>query len=676
MLETRHTDISFIGKDGFQWFIAQVAPDSVWRTENDFGNDQNFENGFRAKIRILGYHPHENEKEGGISDENLPWAHFLVAPQFGAGNNNTGTSFALQGGEMVIGFFLDGEEAQQPVVIGAFYANYNINDIVSYKEALAKGTTNFGALSADTLINNADATAIAFGEVVKTSGNVSNSSGYATNDKKKLVKTIQKELDNQRREITLSSGECEDDKEKMGKVTKTMKNLFDIISKLEKFSGGYIDPMLGKTVDIDDLIDKASTEISGAMSGVIRGVRYEAFEKINKIIDKRLNFLSPTFLVESIAANELKEGFLCAMENILNGLKSFVGKFLKELLGKLINVPLCAAEQFLGGLISGVMSNIQSAIGPILGGLSGLTGAAMPNISSMLSGALGKLNAGIALFSCTNPKCPPKEDFMINVGATPKNVVKLDSILDKVSKLSTVKNIADDLVDMTFPNVGIGTTIGSPSGGSPLAGLVDGCSTGSKKCFPPRVVIFGGGGLGAAADAVVNEIGEVIGVRMQDTGLGYTEPPFVSIVDDCDIGRGATATAIVEDEKVVNIIITNGGSNYLSGDGISDTEGFEVIGEVVGVDVVSTGAGYKEGDTIVSDSGQILTPIIENGRIIGASGKIDQGLSTIPPLVVESETGVGARVNPIVRFVKREVYSDPIVPDAQIITIISCPRFY
>ena len=283
MLETRHTDISFIGKDGFQWFIAQVAPDSVWRTENDFGNDQNFENGFRAKIRILGYHPHENEKEGGISDENLPWAHFLVAPQFGAGNNNTGTSFALQGGEMVIGFFLDGEEAQQPVVIGAFYANYNINDIVSYKEALAKGTTGFGALSADTLINNADATAIAFGEVVKTSGNVSNSSSYATNNKKKLVKTIQKELDNQRREITLSSGECEDDKEKMGKVTKTMKNLFDIISKLEKFSGGYIDPMLGKTVDIDDLIDKASTEISGAMSGVIRGVRYEAFEKINKI---------------------------------------------------------------------------------------------------------------------------------------------------------------------------------------------------------------------------------------------------------------------------------------------------------------------------------------------------------------------------------------------------------
>ena len=672
MLETRQSNIEFLGKDGFQWFIAQVAPDSVWRTDND----QNFENGFRAKIRILGYHPSENEEEGGISDENLPWAHFLLSPQFGSGNNHSGTSFALQGGEMVLGFFLDGEEAQQPVVLGSFFANYNIDDIVSYKEALANGTTGFGALSADTLITHADSVKLVNNEVVRTSGCVIDANGLCVDNNNTKTDTILKTKLNTKREVTLSAGECEDDNEKMSNVTKTMRNLFDIVSKLEKFSGGYIDPVLGIIVDIDALIDKASTEISGAMSSVIRGIRYEAFDKINKAIDKRLNFLSPTFLAESIAANELKEGFLCAMENILNGLKNFVAKFLKELLGKLINVPLCAAEQFLGGLISGVMSNIQSAIGPILGGLSAITGAAMPNISSMLSSALGKLNAGIALFSCTNPKCPPKEDFMINVGPTPKNVVKLDSILDKVSKLSTVKNISDDLVNMTFPNASIGPTVGSSTGVSPLAGLVDSCNTGDKKCFPPRVVIFGGGGFGAAADAVVNEIGEVIGVRMQDIGLGYTETPFVSIVDDCDIGRGATATAIVEDEKVVNIIITNGGSNYLAGDGIADTEGFEVIGEVDGVDVVSTGAGYKEGDTIVSDSGQILTPIIENGRIVGANGKIDQGLSSIPALIVESETGVGARVNPITRFVKREAYSDPIVPDARIITIISCPRFY
>ena len=163
---------------------------------------------------------------------------------------------------------------------------------------------------------------------------------------------------------------------------------------------------------------------------------------------------------------------------------------------------------------------------------------------------------------------------------------------------------------------------------------------------------------------------------MQDTGLGYTEPPFVSIVDDCDIGRGASATAIVEDGKVVNIVVNKGGANYLSGDQIADIEGFDVIGEVEGVEVVATGAGYEEGDLIISDSGQTLKPIIENGRIVGASGKIDQGLSKIPSLFVDSDNGVGAIVTPITRFVKREAYADPIVPQSQIITVISCPRFY
>ncbi len=106
MLATRHANIEFFGKDGFHWFIGQVVPDKSWRTENN----QNFDNGFRAKVRILGHHPGESSEQGGISDEDLPWAHFLVSPQFGAGNNYQGTSFALQGGEMVFGFFLDGED--------------------------------------------------------------------------------------------------------------------------------------------------------------------------------------------------------------------------------------------------------------------------------------------------------------------------------------------------------------------------------------------------------------------------------------------------------------------------------------------------------------------------------------------------------------------------------------
>ena len=46
---------------------------------------KNFDYGFRAKIRIIGKHPATND----IKDDELPWAHFLLPPTFGSGNNNT-----------------------------------------------------------------------------------------------------------------------------------------------------------------------------------------------------------------------------------------------------------------------------------------------------------------------------------------------------------------------------------------------------------------------------------------------------------------------------------------------------------------------------------------------------------------------------------------------------------
>ena len=711
MLETRHSNIEFLGKDGFQWFIAQVAPDKVWRTENN----QNFDNGFRAKIRILGYHPGESEKEGGISDENLPWAHFLVSPQFGAGNNNTGTSFALQGGEMVIGFFLDGEEAQQPVVIGSFYANYKIDDVVDYKKALADGTTGFGALSFDSLLNNSDGKAITFDEKQKSSGVVIDSNGYIRDENNKKKKTKLKALDNEQVKVKIPSGKCEDSKEKQSNISRSLQKFFDKINKLEKFSDGYIDPALGKVINIDVQIDKASKEIAGAMAGIVRGVRYKAFEEINEKVDEAIDFLKPDFLEKQIKAKKLKDGFYCAMENVLNGLTNFVKKFLKGLLGNIINVPLCAAEQFMGGLMAGLNNMIQTAIGPALAGLSAFTGKAMPSFQSLMSGAMSRINAAQKLFECTGGECPQSFDFIINGGPDIKNVMKVNGILDKFHTLSGsgLPGLLDDIVGLSFPNIaGIGDAVGSASGASPLAGLVSGCNVSSKKCTPPRVVLFGGGGIGAAADAVVNEIGEVIGVKMTDIGLNYEEAPFVSIVDDCDIGRGARAEAIVENGSVVNIVVTDPGSSYLfpdySGDTVldetgqavtdiaeqattdaettdlisgvpidaTDSTGVDVIGEVVGIKVVSTGANYELGDIIVSDSGQTMTPIIENGRIVGASGKIDQGLSEIPVLSIQTNTGVGAEILPITKFVKREEYTDPIVPQASIIRVISCPRFY
>ena len=132
MIEQSLSKIDFIGKDGFKWFIGQVTTDSKWR-------EKSVENGYRAKVRIIGHHPPDKE----ITDDELPWAQFLMPPNLGSGNNYGGQSFSLQGGETVMGFFLDGDEGRDAVVFGSLPQAPFVGEPVSYEKAESDETSLF-----------------------------------------------------------------------------------------------------------------------------------------------------------------------------------------------------------------------------------------------------------------------------------------------------------------------------------------------------------------------------------------------------------------------------------------------------------------------------------------------------------------------------------------------------
>lgn len=70
----------------------------------------------RVRVRVLGYH---NENRNQIPVEHLPWAP-VVSPIQSAAMSGIGQSpTGLLCGSWVMGFFRDGEEAQEPVVFGA-----------------------------------------------------------------------------------------------------------------------------------------------------------------------------------------------------------------------------------------------------------------------------------------------------------------------------------------------------------------------------------------------------------------------------------------------------------------------------------------------------------------------------------------------------------------------------
>lgn len=71
----------------------------------------------RVKVRIFGYH---NNDKNVISTQNLPWA-MIALPVSGASTNGIGfTPHGLINGAHVIGFFVDGQSAQLPMIMFSF----------------------------------------------------------------------------------------------------------------------------------------------------------------------------------------------------------------------------------------------------------------------------------------------------------------------------------------------------------------------------------------------------------------------------------------------------------------------------------------------------------------------------------------------------------------------------
>ena len=93
----------FMGKNGFQWFVGVVEDRSDPKTLG------------RLRVRCLGYHTEDLIK---LKTSDLPWAH-VMNPITSATVSGLGqTPLGAVEGTWVVGFFQDGSDAQQPIVIG------------------------------------------------------------------------------------------------------------------------------------------------------------------------------------------------------------------------------------------------------------------------------------------------------------------------------------------------------------------------------------------------------------------------------------------------------------------------------------------------------------------------------------------------------------------------------
>jgi hypothetical protein len=113
----------FLGAS-FNWWIGQIVSDSTWRDNMLPGKFENKDQipgwGRRYKVRIIGLH---DQGETEIPSDQLPWAQVMYPVTAGGGQAGASQTPNLRQGNMVFGFFLDGQEQQVPVIMGVLGNN-------------------------------------------------------------------------------------------------------------------------------------------------------------------------------------------------------------------------------------------------------------------------------------------------------------------------------------------------------------------------------------------------------------------------------------------------------------------------------------------------------------------------------------------------------------------------
>ena len=651
---------NFIGRDGFVWWIGQIPPVESW-SQQATGPGW----GIRYKVRIMGYHPYS---EAELSNEDLPWAHVMLPPGHGTGSANTFKSIRFNPGDTVIGFFLDGSDGQHPVIMGAFansidavkdgpklpfapFSGYNEYIKEPHKGSLAKsesGDQNAATAKQPAGLSPADAKKV----------DPSNPAAKRTSDGKI---------------IRLPCGtEGEDTKGNKGTITKIKNAIEGFVQFLQDLKAQFDEGLEYYRDWVDREIDIRAEQITKAATKMISGMVNKLFKKLIPILSKGLDLLYASVYATVLAATLnpvaahlagvaaqtamlqpvkiLQDLIPCIVNQILGKVFDLVKDLLKSVANNVLNFVDCVADQTVGAMINGIIGLLDNALLPAINGISKILQFFEDfSVEGLLRNGIDALLGLVGLKSCNKKDEKDKYGackYKLGYGPVFQDEPDLKGIIDNANTakaISTAAKVAgfplDGVQDIAGAFDFITGTVKDPN----FIGDVGSCYTGPPIiCGPPKINIFGGGGTGASAVPILGGIvgedkyktGSIISVKVTNPGSGYTFPPFVEVVDNCNQGYGGIARAIVKNGQVDTIYVVSEGENYPVD---------EVIPYVVeSVTVIDPGQDFEDGDTVVDDQGNEYNVLIQSGAIIKVTPINSKDVTNIPVLEVISKNGSGA----------------------------------
>jgi len=661
MLDESLLKSNFLGRDGFRWWIGQVAPTE---SQDDQVNGAGWGN--RIKVRILGYHPYNINE---LPNEELPWAQVLLSTTDGSGAGNYGTNHKLKQGDVVFGFFLDGDNAQIPVVSGCFGRTDQVpSDEPSSPFVPFTGYTNRIQNDGSRIKKNEQneqttkAQESPYYLPPKTANSINQLAWYSgTGDTLQLA--------------TAKPGS------KMEKISTELENAIKYLQDLKSFpnlASNWID------AKVEELCEQISQKIQGITTEIVSGVVNGTYEKlepalqqgVEKVYDAAAatvpNSKSGAHLagVEAQKATiepikQLQKLIPCLIASIIESLGGLISDMVCALLKNVANVVSCVIDQFLGGLLNGIIDLIISGMSAVFGALSFILSFSNFDLVSTVRGLAESL-LGIPLsLNCGEEETDPGvEKWTIGSGPTQSPSFDINSILSLANNASAIasdpESALSGLAGIVGPLDFLNPGISDPDFiGSGLSNCFGGVPT---VCNPPSINIFGGGGSGASALPVFGSIcggtASIIGTILTSGGSGYTYPPFVSITDNCGKGYGAVAQSVIENGQIVGIVMNSDGEGYTlgnqpqvedvdSGDGtITDQQNITISNVLI----LNPGYNYQPEDTVTDNFGNEYDVVIDNGSIVSITPINIGEITDLPILRVVSRTGSGAKLKPVFGF--------------------------
>ena len=554
MLEQGLIKTHFLGRDGFIWWIGQVVDQTKWAGNlpatptKTTKEQQGFD--FRYKVRIMGYHTASPED---LSDDDLPWASVML-PVTAGSSGGAGQTPQLRQGNFVYGFFLDGEDAQMPIIMGVI--GYNQYTAILKDIPEGGGFAPFSGYTVkDTVPRDALGTTQEEGTAAADGVDITNTYFTGKTNNKEVMESLvsligrkdgaskEQYLNESKPKIIPTISKCEPSP--VVGIQREMKNMIAEVQRIKKTANDWETKVSTKIDNIEKEIAKVKGNATKAIAGDVKRITAEiqknALKKVNDALSESYNEVFPTELPELKVKVEIANDELaCLFKNIMKNLTGMVGGFLDQVTDKFINTPPCASENFLGSLLGKISGLIDSAISSVMAPIKGLL-AGMGVATSAIDDVMGFATDALSFLTCEeDPRCSEVKEWNSISGAEKSATLDLFSIVNKAKEAaSLVQNAVEGVTN-------IGSALSDIAKNADFSdALKPGCNTGPVNCGPPTVEFIGGGGSGATGNVIVSALTTVMGVDIITPGGNYIGAPRLKFSDSCNKGKGAVGRAVM-----------------------------------------------------------------------------------------------------------------------------------